>query len=185
MSANPAWAEANTPGSTSNTISIASFQKGTMVFKPVRLKSSSIKSSDTSQKYSWPGREQNQLIHVSVEVGVEDAGEAMNAVCPWQCPGMGLTVPILYFIHYVVCLAIPTYNLLFELDLILDLLLGPRHGKVAGLKHPSFLDRVTIHKFRLRVDVDFIECCIRQRAKINPISSPPLTIPGNCTPPAG
>jgi hypothetical protein len=65
--------EKPTPGSTSSTISIASFQKGTMVFKPVRLKSSSIKSSVTSQKYSWPGNEQNQLIHVSVDVGVEDA----------------------------------------------------------------------------------------------------------------
>jgi hypothetical protein len=62
-----------TPGSTSNTISIASFQNGTMVFNPVRLKSSSIKSSVTSQKYSWPGREQNQLIHVRVDVGVDEA----------------------------------------------------------------------------------------------------------------
>lgn len=62
-----------TPGSTSSTISIASFQNGTMVFSPVRLKSSSMKSSVTSQKYSCPGSEQNQLIHVSVEVGVEEA----------------------------------------------------------------------------------------------------------------
>jgi hypothetical protein len=61
------------PASISNTISIASFQNGTIVFKPVRLKSSSIKSSDTSQKYSCPGREQNQLIHVSVDVGVDEA----------------------------------------------------------------------------------------------------------------
>jgi hypothetical protein len=65
--------EGNVPGSTSNTISIASFQNGTMAFKPVRLKSSSIKSSVTSQKYSCPGREQNQLIHVRVDVGVDDA----------------------------------------------------------------------------------------------------------------
>ena len=52
---------------------MASFQKGTMVLSPVRLKSSSIKSSETSQKYSWPGREQNQLIHVRVDVGVDEA----------------------------------------------------------------------------------------------------------------
>lgn len=32
-----------------------------------------MKSSVTSQKYSCPGREQNQLIHVSVDVGVEEA----------------------------------------------------------------------------------------------------------------
>src|SRR5260221_7855079 len=62
-----------TPGSTSNTISIASFQNGTIVFNPVKLKSSSIKSLVTSQKYSWPGREQNQLIHVRVDVGVDEA----------------------------------------------------------------------------------------------------------------
>ena len=60
------------PGSTSRTISIASFQKGTIELSPVRLKSSSMKSSATSQKYSWPGKEQNQLIHVKVEVGVEE-----------------------------------------------------------------------------------------------------------------
>lgn len=64
---------AHVPGSTSNTISIASFQNGTKAFNPVRLKSSSIKSSETSQKYSCPGNEQNQLIHVSVDVGVDEA----------------------------------------------------------------------------------------------------------------
>lgn len=57
----------------SRTISIASFQKGTRELRPVKLKSSSMKSSVTSQKYSWPGSEQNHDIHVSVEVGVEDA----------------------------------------------------------------------------------------------------------------
>ena len=46
-----------------------------MALSPVRLKSSSIKSSATSQKYSWPGREQNQAIHVREDVGVEEAGE--------------------------------------------------------------------------------------------------------------
>jgi hypothetical protein len=46
-----------------------------MALSPVRLKSSSMKSSATSQKYSWPGREQNQAIHVREDVGVEDAGE--------------------------------------------------------------------------------------------------------------
>jgi hypothetical protein len=61
------------PGSTSNTMSIASFQNGTIEFNPVRLKSSSIKSSATSQKYSCPGKEQNQEIHVSVDVGVDEA----------------------------------------------------------------------------------------------------------------
>jgi len=64
---------ANLPGSTSKTMSIASFQNGTIEFNPVRLKSSSMKSSATSQKYSCPGREQNQEIHVSVDVGVDDA----------------------------------------------------------------------------------------------------------------
>ena len=62
----------NSPGSTSSTISIASFQNGTIAFRPVRLKSSSMKSSATSQKYSCPGKEQNQLIHVRVEVGVDE-----------------------------------------------------------------------------------------------------------------
>lgn len=66
----------NLPGSTSNTISIASFQKGTIEFNPVRLKSSSMKSSATSQKYSCPGKEQNQEIHVRVDVGVDEAGRA-------------------------------------------------------------------------------------------------------------
>lgn len=67
-----AW-RGDSPASTSSTISIASFQNGTIPFRPVRLKSSSMKSSATSQKYSWPGSEQNQLIHVSVDVGVEEA----------------------------------------------------------------------------------------------------------------
>lgn len=39
------------------------------------MKSSSIKSSVTSQKYSCPGSEQNQDIHVDDEVGVDDAVE--------------------------------------------------------------------------------------------------------------
>ena len=67
---------ANSPGSTSKTMSIASFQNGTIEFNPVRLKSSSIKSSATSQKYSCPGKEQNQEIHVRVDVGVEEAERA-------------------------------------------------------------------------------------------------------------
>ena len=61
------------PGSTSKTMSIASFQNGTIEFNPVRLKSSSMKSSATSQKYSCPGKEQNQDIHVRVDVGVDEA----------------------------------------------------------------------------------------------------------------
>ena len=64
---------ANLPGSTSKTMSIASFQNGTIEFNPVRLKSSSMKSSATSQKYSCPGKEQNQDIHVKVDVGVDEA----------------------------------------------------------------------------------------------------------------
>jgi len=63
----------NLPGSTSKTMSIASFQNGTIEFNPVRLKSSSMKSSATSQKYSCPGKEQNQDIQVSVDVGVDEA----------------------------------------------------------------------------------------------------------------
>jgi hypothetical protein len=54
-------------------MSIASFQNGTIEFNPVRLKSSSMKSSATSQKYSCPGKEQNQEIHVRVDVGVDEA----------------------------------------------------------------------------------------------------------------
>lgn len=49
-----------------------------MALRPVRLKSSSIKSSATSQKYSWPGREQNQAIQVREDVGVEDAEESYD-----------------------------------------------------------------------------------------------------------
>jgi hypothetical protein len=49
-----------------------------MALRPVRLKSSSIKSSATSQKYSWPGREQNQAIQVREEVGVDDARKGNN-----------------------------------------------------------------------------------------------------------
>ena len=33
--------------------------------RPVRLKSSSMNSSDTSAKYSWPSKEQNDEIHDS------------------------------------------------------------------------------------------------------------------------
>ena len=57
---------------------MASFQKGTMALRPVRLKSSSMKSSVTSQKYSWPGREQNQAIQVKDEVGVDEASLRMS-----------------------------------------------------------------------------------------------------------
>jgi hypothetical protein len=101
------------PGSTSSTMSMASFQKGTMVFNPVRLKSSSMKSSVTSQKYSCPGREQNQLIHVRVEVGVDDADKearkhqrgipdnSRRRVVPWK---KERTVSLLFFhlFHYIV-----------------------------------------------------------------------------------
>ena len=73
------------PGSTSSTISIASFQKGTIAFRPVRLKSSSMKSSATSQKYSCPGSEQNQLIHVSVDVGVDEPAERCQNAASLVC----------------------------------------------------------------------------------------------------
>ena len=43
-----------------------------------------MKSSVTSQKYSWPGREQNQEIHVKVDVGVDEpdrsAGYQMSSL---------------------------------------------------------------------------------------------------------
>lgn len=38
---------------------------GTWACRPVRLKSSSINSSETSAKYSWPSREQNDAIQDS------------------------------------------------------------------------------------------------------------------------
>lgn len=63
------------PGSTSKTISIASLQYGTNAFSPVRLKSSSMNSSLTSQKYSWPGNEQNHVIQVKEDVGVDEADD--------------------------------------------------------------------------------------------------------------
>ena len=52
-------------GSTSKIISSASLYIGTCDCRPVRLKSSSIKSSDTSAKYSCPSSEQNDDIHDS------------------------------------------------------------------------------------------------------------------------
>lgn len=45
----------------------ASLYMGTCVWRPVRLKSSSMKSSDTSAKYSWPKSEQKEEIHDSGE----------------------------------------------------------------------------------------------------------------------
>ncbi len=47
----------------------ASLYIATWVCRPVKLKSSSINSSDTSAKYSWPRREQNEEIQDS---GVPD-----------------------------------------------------------------------------------------------------------------
>jgi hypothetical protein len=83
----------NLPGSTSNTISIASFQNGTIEFSPVRLKSSSIKSSATSQKYSCPGREQNQEIHVRVDVGVDEAERAREERVESDADGVSYSNP--------------------------------------------------------------------------------------------
>ena len=37
-----------------------------------------MKSSDTSQKYLCPGNKQNQLIHLSIEVGVDEATSKIN-----------------------------------------------------------------------------------------------------------
>ena len=45
--------------------SSASLYMATCVCRPVRLKSSSINSSDTSAKYSWPNREQKDEIQLS------------------------------------------------------------------------------------------------------------------------
>ena len=45
----------------------ASLYMATCVWRPVRLKSSSMKSSDTSAKYSWPRREQKEEIQDSGE----------------------------------------------------------------------------------------------------------------------
>lgn len=52
---------------------------GTWFWRPVRLKSSSMKSSDTSAKYSWPRREQNDEIQDS---GVPEE-EDMTEVSVW------------------------------------------------------------------------------------------------------
>lgn len=84
---------ANLPGSTSNTMSIASFQNGTIEFNPVRLKSSSMKSSATSQKYSCPGKEQNQEIHVRVEVGVDEAERAREEMVESDTDGVSYSNP--------------------------------------------------------------------------------------------
>jgi hypothetical protein len=45
--------------------SSASLYMATWFCRPVRLKSSSIKSSDTSAKYSWPSKEQKEEIQDS------------------------------------------------------------------------------------------------------------------------
>ena len=84
---------ANLPGSTSSTMSIASFQNGTIEFSPVRLKSSSIKSSATSQKYSCPGKEQNQEIHVRVEVGVDEAERGREERVEFETDGTSYSNP--------------------------------------------------------------------------------------------
>ena len=54
---------------------------GTWVWRPVRLKSSSIKSSVTSAKYSWPRQEQKLEIQDSgVPEEVDMVGEAVRGV---------------------------------------------------------------------------------------------------------
>jgi len=72
---------------------MASFQNGTIEFSPVRLKSSSMKSSATSQKYSCPGKEQNQEIHVSVEVGVDEAESAREERVESEPDGVSYSNP--------------------------------------------------------------------------------------------
>jgi hypothetical protein len=52
---------------------------GTWDCRPVRLKSSSMKSSDTSAKYSWPRRLQNEDIHDSATCDEDDI--AVVRVC--------------------------------------------------------------------------------------------------------
>lgn len=79
------------PGSTSRTISIASFQKGTIELRPVRLKSSSINSSATSQKYSWPGMEQNHAIQVRLLCS-ELSDERSSYSCGTSCSSTGVVL---------------------------------------------------------------------------------------------
>lgn len=55
--------------------------------RPVRLKSSSIKSSETSAKYSWPRREQKEAIHDS---GVPDEVDMLTRRY-WRYPARGLS----------------------------------------------------------------------------------------------
>jgi hypothetical protein len=53
--------------SISRIVSRDSVYIGTIDASPVRLKSSSMKSSGTVQKYSWPGSEQNHEIQDMTE----------------------------------------------------------------------------------------------------------------------
>ena len=52
---------------------------GTCDWRPVRLKSSSIKSSDTSAKNSWPIKEQNEEIHDSGAPSDDDISNEADA----------------------------------------------------------------------------------------------------------
>lgn len=56
----------------------ASLYIGTWPCRPVRLKSSSIKSSETSAKYSWPSREQNEVIHDSGLADEDDISSRLS-----------------------------------------------------------------------------------------------------------
>ena len=59
----------------------ASLYIGTWPCRPVRLKSSSINSSETSAKYSWPRSEQNEEIHDSGLADEDDISSRLSKEC--------------------------------------------------------------------------------------------------------
>ena len=67
----------------------ASLYIATCVCSPVRLKSSSMKSSDISAKYSWPSKEQNDEIHDS---GVPEEVDILRALIFGNIPYKGACV---------------------------------------------------------------------------------------------
>lgn len=69
------WAVVSVRTSEHVLTSNASLYMATWVCRPVKLKSSSIKSSDTSAKYSWPINEQKLEIHDS---GAADEVDMMS-----------------------------------------------------------------------------------------------------------
>lgn len=61
---------------------------GTWLCSPVRLKSSSIKSSDTSAKYSWPTKLQKALIQLS---GACEEEDMLPLKLSWSVPGSDIS----------------------------------------------------------------------------------------------